>query len=372
MNNVKIYEIKSSAVNNYHKLLSGDGKYFYWDNKVFKSMSVGEYVFVVNSHSGEVLFTEIDKMNIKTKFNSDNKTTHFEDLGNSYESIENNNSVYENFVRFKIISKEKFSDGWNWLSLGTPESTWIMGDKINKAQGVISNNIERVEVLLDIFKSGNAKGILLSCIEYLRKYETSVDFFAYILRFIRQGISKEDLKTRDYLKKYRGCAVRVSFGAGTPTRVPWMAFLKDNNQVSKGIYPVFLYYKEKDILILSYGVSETNQPDTKWDFETAPQTISSYFENNYNQTPFRYGGSFVYKAYNVNELNRNVVINDLNSIIDIYLNQKNNKNKTSIVPKNKLIKLLSSKKQIILYGPPGTGKTYNTKKISIDLLKYDQ
>lgn len=33
--------------------------------------------------------------------------------------------------------------------------------------------------------------------------------------------------------------------------------------------------------------------------------------------------------------------------------------------------LLENKKQVILYGPPGTGKTYNTKKISVDLLVGD-
>lgn len=30
--------------------------------------------------------------------------------------------------------------------------------------------------------------------------------------------------------------------------------------------------------------------------------------------------------------------------------------------------LIEKKRQIILYGPPGTGKTYNSKKISVDLL----
>jgi predicted Mrr-cat superfamily restriction endonuclease len=33
--------------------------------------------------------------------------------------------------------------------------------------------------------------------------------------------------------------------------------------------------------------------------------------------------------------------------------------------------LLKKKKQIILYGPPGTGKTYNTKKISVGVIKSD-
>lgn len=33
-----------------------------------------------------------------------------------------------------------------------------------------------------------------------------------------------------------------------------------------------------------------------------------------------------------------------------------------------VLTLLVKKKQIILYGPPGTGKTYNTRKITVDLL----
>ena len=41
----------------------------------------------------------------------------------------------------------------------------------------------------------------------------------------------------------------------------WISFLKEPNTTSNGIYPVYLYYKEDDILILAYGISETTTPD---------------------------------------------------------------------------------------------------------------
>lgn len=45
--------------------------------------------------------------------------------------------------------------------------------------------------------------------------------------------------------------------------------------------------------------------------------------------------------------------------------------KTSSNSPNDKIALLNKKKQIILYGPPGTGKTYNTKKMAIDLINFN-
>lgn len=85
--------------------------------------------------------------------------------------------------------------------------------------------------------------------------------------FIRQATEGKDLKTSVYPKEYGNLKVRVSFGMGAPARVPWIAFIAPEMQVSKGFYPVYLYYKELTTLILAYGVSETEEFGESWPAE---------------------------------------------------------------------------------------------------------
>jgi 5-methylcytosine-specific restriction protein B len=136
-------------------------------------------------------------------------------------------------------------------------------------------------------------------------------------KFLRQS-EEEDLTTRHYINEYKNLNVKVSFGAGNLARIPWIAFLKENQIVSNGIYPVYLLFKEKNILILAYGISETNEPNQKWDIEN-PITIAEYFKDNNLGTPARYGKSYVFKVYNLETTKIDYDIDrDLNKIIDIY------------------------------------------------------
>jgi 5-methylcytosine-specific restriction protein B len=60
-----------------------------------------------------------------------------------------------------------------------------------------------------------------------------------------------DLKTSSYPKEWNGLKMRVSFGMGAPARIPWIAFIAQEMQVSKGFYPVYLYYKDLGVLIIN-------------------------------------------------------------------------------------------------------------------------
>lgn len=105
------------------------------------------------------------------------------------------------------------------------------------------------------------------------------------------------LKTSNYPKEFSDLRFRVSFGMGAPSRIPWVAFLAPEMNVSSGYYPVYLYYKDLNILILAYGVSETYKFAFSWPLEisSSKQTISAYLE----KKVARYGDSFVFKAYKV-------------------------------------------------------------------------
>ncbi len=147
--------------------------------------------------------------------------------------------------------------------------------------------------------------------------ENNKSYFPELKQFIAQSNTK-DLKTSRYLKKYQGLSVKVSFGQGNTARIPWISFLKEPNKTSDGIYPVYLYYKSFELLILAYGISETKQPSVDWS-KSNKTTIEEYFKKNYSHKPERYGASYVYKVYEVNDLPSEDVINeDLNSIIKEY------------------------------------------------------
>ncbi|MBA3284879.1 MAG: hypothetical protein H0U27_07450 [Nitrosopumilus sp.] len=62
---VLVYEIKSSANENADLLFSLDRKYFYWNDTAFKNLSNGDFIFVVNTHSHQVLFSRLDKTELE-------------------------------------------------------------------------------------------------------------------------------------------------------------------------------------------------------------------------------------------------------------------------------------------------------------------
>jgi len=63
-------------------------------------------------------------------------------------------------------------------------------------------------------------------------------------------------------------------------------------QISKGVYPVYLYYKELNVLILGYGISETSEFAKTWPVEImdSVSTIKTFFDKD---VP-RYGDLFAF------------------------------------------------------------------------------
>ncbi len=115
----------------------------------------------------------------------------------------------------------------------------------------------------------------------------------FLKNFIKQT-QTDSLKTKDYSKEFLNLKMKVSFGQGALAKVPWVALRAPDMPVSNGYNPVYLYYKEQNILILAYGISETHIPEVSWtkDIHETKTKISDFIEN-----PFRYGDSYVYKYY---------------------------------------------------------------------------
>jgi len=146
--------------------------------------------------------------------------------------------------------------------------------------------------------------------------------------FIKQS-KTNNLKTLDYPKIFLDLKMKTSFGQGNPARVSWVSFLAPEMRTSEGFYPVYLFYKKENKLILAYGISETSEAKTSWPEEISNNKtkISDYLDN-----PPRYGDSFVFKSYTPtiqgNEvkyvsddnqaISNDMLKNNLNEIVNYY------------------------------------------------------
>ena len=144
-----------------------------------------------------------------------------------------------------------------------------------------------------------------------------------IVKFIQQAnaididLKTKNIGTKDYPKTYMGYNIKISFGKGSPAKVPWLAFLKGNNKIIKGIYPIILYFKREEELILSFGISYYLEPMNSWKLGKEFKTIEAYFEEKKYEKS-KYGKSLVYKVYKVKNIDIKNLSKDINSILKIY------------------------------------------------------
>lgn len=190
-------------------------------------------------------------------------------------------------------------------------------------------------------------------------------FFSYVKDFVvnSRRISAERLPfagnasefNRPIPKEYRGLKVRSSFGQANWANVTWIGFLAEGQKIQLGIYPVYLYYRDYDVLILAYGLSETNRPPQLWPV-TNKESISGYFARNQIKIK-KYRESLVFKAYDGKAIDSLSNDDDLNQLIDYYKEVMNMETE---------VKQEEEKKddlQCIFFGCPGSGKSYTVKQI---------
>ena len=151
---------------------------------------------------------------------------------------------------------------------------------------------------------------------------------SFLDKFLQQT-KTTNLKTKDlYPDLINDLDVKVSFGMGTPPHVPWISTLGPGMSTSNGYYPVYLYYKKENILILAYGISETVDYEEPWTREIVDsnQKIKDFLDK-----PFRYGESYVFQTYvpeitetevkyfrNEKEISKEDIAKDLKDITDKY------------------------------------------------------
>jgi hypothetical protein len=184
--------------------------------------------------------------------------------------------------------------------------------------------------------------------------ESKVSLQYIIQEFLKQA-ETGNLKKKHYPSKYRGLDVSISFGAGNPARIPWVAFLKPPNKVMDGIYPGILYYKEQDLLVITYGKSETNTSAYSWNVTDA-ETIDDYFQRRWNSKPDRYGKSLIKAVFETNvDVDYERLEEELDELIDTYKLLSFDENKVN-EPTTAYKKNL---KQYWLYAPGEGGENWD-------------
>ena len=146
------------------------------------------------------------------------------------------------------------------------------------------------------------------------------DSIYYLVEKFMSQSETTDLSTKGvYPKKYKGLNLNVSFGKGMPAQIPWMGFTDHNNSIQKGIYPIYLYYKEKGLLILSYGMSDSYDPDVNWPHEKLITSIEDYFLQEFDEAAPKYGNSYMHQVYtDIDIVSISELQKDLDEIIDTY------------------------------------------------------
>lgn len=159
---VLIYSISESASSN-ATLLFYNEKYFYWNNEKFKNISIGDYIFIINKLHRYVLFTKLDKVQIKTNINhSSNKTTFIDNNQNfEVDGTESNNTPWDYFVRFEIIEKLITPENWVWTNLGAGGTTYINGSRINTETA--ENRIKNINQIEQLTEDETISQILENC-----------------------------------------------------------------------------------------------------------------------------------------------------------------------------------------------------------------
>ncbi|ECP6017667.1 AAA domain-containing protein [Campylobacter coli] len=210
-------------------------------------------------------------------------------------------------------------------------------------------------------------------IEFLN--EDRKKFKEYLIDFFHNAYnsdklsSKDEIVNFDFLKNYGFC-VKLSYGKGTISKIPWIIFIRTDTQEYKASYGIYVYCgikRENGEIIVCIGESED-------------KTINYLAKNKVDD----YNMQFNKKTYDYKNLNNDIdliidkIIENMQWFAKLPLNEIQDRNDLS-KSNNKEIRNdgseMSNKKENknlslnqILYGSPGTGKTYHTIDKALEIL----
>lgn len=150
--------------------------------------------------------------------------------------------------------------------------------------------------------------------------QSLIDFLNISLQtIVGQGCGEQTIAVNNLPKFYCGLEVNASVGKGRATSIPWISFTGYNQKTSNGIYPVLLFYRNHNLLIVAYGISAENKPTESWNLYGL-KTLNQYFaENKLNQTSNdkKYNASFVHSVFPIHVIDNKLDESSLN-VDDVF------------------------------------------------------
>lgn len=150
-------------------------------------------------------------------------------------------------------------------------------------------------------------------------YDTDFMLLKFNLeRFIKACEKSKNQKTTKGIKiseiqgTFKGFKCHATFGSGNLNKRPGLAFLKDDNQVINGIYPIILYIPDANEFLICKGVSFNNKPSSEWKITDKDTPFPS---TKYNDKRGEY--SFIRNVYSLDEFDDITVECIQKDIIDI-------------------------------------------------------
>ena len=159
---VLLYEVKrpDAVQANYHRLFSADEKRFYWNRDKFSELKAGDPVFILNVAAGKVHFGFLEDKSIPANFDIEKNVSAFSHKGEAYEVA----GQWDAFVSVRLRDTRTIPSTWKWKTLGSGEHTYLAGPKVS--EGAAANNVERVNLLLELFPEESEAALQLHTCYY--------------------------------------------------------------------------------------------------------------------------------------------------------------------------------------------------------------
>lgn len=204
-------------------------------------------------------------------------------------------------------------------------------------------------------------------------------FKDYLINFFKNAYSGNKFSRKDeednfnFLKKY-SYFVKLSYGRGIVSKIPWIIFVRMDTQEYKASYGVYVYC----------GIKRENGEIVVYIGESKDVIIDYIAKNKVDE----YNTKFNNVAFNYLNLNNDIevivdkIIENMQWFAKLPLNEIQNRNNLFINNSKEIASdenQMTSKKENqnpplnqILYGPPGTGKTYYTIDKALEIISKEE
>ncbi|MBM3454751.1 MAG: hypothetical protein FJX80_06340 [Bacteroidetes bacterium] len=163
-----IFNIQESSAQNTKVLLSSSKKHFYWNDEQFKILNVGDYVFIVNVFSKNVIFSRLHDKEVRTDLNQEiccavftRQEQEFKAKAASLEQL----NKWNNFVELEVLDIFSTGESWKWKTLGSGQKTFILGPDVSLDS--LKNNLDRIEQLKEVSDNERYTEVLKRCETFL-------------------------------------------------------------------------------------------------------------------------------------------------------------------------------------------------------------